>query len=332
MESATPRSDGTHLAVINALRGIAALSVCWFHVSGLLPSAPATLIGRYGFMGVQVFFVVSGFVIPYALHRGHYQLSMLGRFLAKRMLRLHPPYITVVAVLAASRWIANTAGLHPYAITGPQVLAHLAYLNAILGLPWLLDSFWTLAIEFQYYLAISLLFRLLARRGWATTLAIAATSGAASMLLPSGDYLPHYLPFFALGIAAFRRLSLKVSLSETLLLLATATVFGQITYGTIAALVGLTTAILILFAAYSNRILDALGNISYSLYLTHPLLTSIVITQGRSLITDDPSAQTVLLTAAVAASVLGAWPLYRFVELPSKRWAASIPYKSPAVY
>lgn len=326
MEPRTPRSDGTHLAVINALRGIAALSVCWFHVSGLLPSAPSTLIGRYGFMGVQVFFVVSGFVIPYALHRANYQLSMLGRFLAKRMLRLHPPYLAVVAILAASHWIGHSAGLDPYVITWPQVLAHLAYLNRILGLPWLLDSFWTLAIEFQYYLSISVLFPLIAHRGWFTTFAIAAITGACGMWLPAGGYLPHYLPFFALGIAAFRRLSLNASLSETLLLLATATVFGQITYGAIASVVGLTTAILILFATYSNRVLDALGNLSYSLYLTHPLLASFVITQGSKLATDTPVAQSALLLAALAASVAGAWPLYHFVERPSKGWAARIRY------
>ena len=332
MESVTPRSDGTQIAVINGLRGLAALWVCWFHITGLIQPNPTIepliATGRYGFMGVQIFFVLSGFVIPYALHRSNYRPSMLPRFIAKRMLRLHPPYLTVVAILAASRWIANATGLHPYDITWPQVLAHLAYLNAFLGLPWLLDSFWTLAIEFQYYLSIGILFPLAARPGWTTAVAIAAISGACSVLLPSGDHLPHHLPFFAMGIAAFRRHSLKAPLSETILILLIATAFGRTSHGWIAALIGLTTALLILLTSYTNRLLDGLGNISYSLYLTHPLLASTVLMQGSRIVGDSSLARVSLMLAAVAASLLGAWPLYRFVELPSKRWAAKIRYRT----
>ena len=90
------------IAVVNALRGLAALWVAWYHVTGLLQPESNLLatLGRYGFMGVQVFFVVSGFVIPYALHRAHYQLPQYPRFLAKRLLRLHPPYLAVVATIA----------------------------------------------------------------------------------------------------------------------------------------------------------------------------------------------------------------------------------------
>ena len=110
-----PHRDGTRVAVVNALRGLAALWVAWYHVTGLLQPESSLLatLGRYGFMGVQVFFVVSGFVIPYALHRAHYELPQFPRFLAKRLLRLHPPYLAVVATIAgvASRASATSSDL-----------------------------------------------------------------------------------------------------------------------------------------------------------------------------------------------------------------------------
>ena len=129
-----PHRDGTRVAVVNALRGLAALWVCWYHAVGLIQPAPSALttLGSYGFMGVQVFFVVSGFVIPYALHRAHYQLPQYPRFLAKRLLRLHPPYLAVVATIALSLWIGRLTSLNAATFTWPQLLAHLAYLTPFL--------------------------------------------------------------------------------------------------------------------------------------------------------------------------------------------------------
>ncbi|MFM2126151.1 MAG: hypothetical protein RL328_2602 [Acidobacteriota bacterium] len=310
-------TPAAHVAVVNGLRGLAALWVCWYHVTGLIqPAASAfATLGRYGFMGVQVFFVVSGFVIPHALHRAHYQLPQFPRFLAKRLLRLHPPYLAVVATIALSLWIGRLTSLNATNFTWPQLLAHLAYLNPFLHQPWFLESFWTLAVEFQYYLSIGLLFRWIARPGWIPAIAIAALSGAASLLLPAGAYLPHHLPFFAMGIAVFRRLSLKAPLAETLLILAISALFAQTAHAWIAATIALGTALAILFVPYTNRALDALGDLSYSLYLTHPLSASFAVT----LVASTP--------LALAACLIGAWPLYRFVEIPSKRWSARVSYR-----
>ena len=88
---------------MDALRGVAALSVTWFHFThgnetflrdGLLKSS-----GTFGWLGLFTFFVLSGFVIPYALHRAAFQLPQLGRFLLKRIVRLDPPYFATVVVV-----------------------------------------------------------------------------------------------------------------------------------------------------------------------------------------------------------------------------------------
>ena len=128
-----PHRDGTRVAVVNALRGLAALWVCWYHAVGLIQPAPSALttLGSYGFMGVQVFFVVSGFVIPYALHRAHYQLPQYPRFLAKRLLRLHPPYLAVVATIGV--FMIGAGMTSPFALAG-SVSANPRAIGAASGL------------------------------------------------------------------------------------------------------------------------------------------------------------------------------------------------------
>jgi peptidoglycan/LPS O-acetylase OafA/YrhL len=44
-------------------------------------------------MGVYIFFALSGFVMPFALDRGHYRLTDMGRFVTKRMIRRDPPFV-----------------------------------------------------------------------------------------------------------------------------------------------------------------------------------------------------------------------------------------------
>ena len=115
--------------------------------------------------------------------------------------------------------------------------------------------------------------------------------------------------------SVFRRLSLKAPVTETILILAIATLFAQTAHAWIAATIALSTALAILFVPYTNRALDTLGDLSYSLYLTHPLSASFAVT----LVASTP--------VALAACLLAAWPLYRFIERPSQRWSARLSYR-----
>src|SRR3954470_23823868 len=75
------------IPVLDPLRGIAALAVTWFHFTngrpGYLPSGLLKSSGSFGWLGVEVFFVISGFVIPYALWGAGYRIERLGRFMLK---------------------------------------------------------------------------------------------------------------------------------------------------------------------------------------------------------------------------------------------------------
>src|SRR5229473_3266591 len=97
------------VTTVDALRGIASLSVAWFHFThgnptflseGVLKSS-----GEYGWAGVHMFFVISGFVIPYALYKAQYSSRQFGRFLAKRIIRLDPPYFADIGLILALAYL-----------------------------------------------------------------------------------------------------------------------------------------------------------------------------------------------------------------------------------
>src|SRR5260370_41397871 len=78
VESATTgQGKGTpRVEIVDPLRGLAALAVAWFHFtngSGFVKTEWLQASGEYGWLGVDVFFVISGFVIPHSMYCGGYQ-------------------------------------------------------------------------------------------------------------------------------------------------------------------------------------------------------------------------------------------------------------------
>src|SRR6266496_2774754 len=158
------------LGTIDGLRGIAAFSVAWFHFTNggkLLGDGWLKSSGRYGGVGVEIFFVISGFIIPYSLYRANYRSRDFGVFLVKRVARLDPPYFAdILIVLALSflvPFVPGFQGQYPV-YTWTQLACHVGYANTIVGKPWINPVFWSLGIEFQYYLIIGAVFPLLISR------------------------------------------------------------------------------------------------------------------------------------------------------------------------
>jgi len=86
-----------------------------------------------------------------------------------------------------------------------QIAGHLGYANAFVGLPWLNAPYWSLAIEFQFYILMGLALPLLMLAGTPSRrLAGLALASCLAMLLPSGNatLLP-FLPVFAAGTLTF---------------------------------------------------------------------------------------------------------------------------------
>ena len=93
------QENKSHIAVIDTLRGIAALMVVIVHVSMRLEPSWLTTIASYGQHGVILFFVISGFIIPYSLFKSNYTLRAMANFLWRRILRLNPPYYATLLLL-----------------------------------------------------------------------------------------------------------------------------------------------------------------------------------------------------------------------------------------
>jgi len=138
------------IGIVNALRAFAAIFVAWGHfVHG--QGKYLSLSGKYGYLGVHILFVISGFVIPWSLYRAQYALREYARFLLKRNVRLYPPYLASIAVtiLATNFIMAPVLHLPPVMVSAPDLAAHLAYLNDIIHAPWINVVYWTLESNFS---------------------------------------------------------------------------------------------------------------------------------------------------------------------------------------
>jgi len=95
-------SRTSRVEIIDSLRGLAAFAVAWVHFTNggnLIQAGWLKTSGAYGWLGVEVFFVISGFIIPFSLYHSGYRFpSHVGRFIFKRILRLDPPYLVTIAL------------------------------------------------------------------------------------------------------------------------------------------------------------------------------------------------------------------------------------------
>src|SRR3978361_1269596 len=123
---------------VEVLRGVAAFSVMWFHLTNgnldfLAPDSWLKASGTYGYLGVQLFFVISGFIIPYSLSLRSYKIRTDGLgFLCRRIVRIEPAYICslllVVVLQVASALAPASLAAMPSAELPASLALHLAYL------------------------------------------------------------------------------------------------------------------------------------------------------------------------------------------------------------
>jgi peptidoglycan/LPS O-acetylase OafA/YrhL len=315
---------------VEFLRGLAALSVAWFHFtngsgSDWLPHGFVRSSGEYGWLGVEAFFVISGFIIPYAMQRSGYTIADVGRFLAKRLVRLEPPYLVAVA-LAIVLWhiSAMMPGFRgkPPDISVTQVLLHLGYLNAFFDYPWLNPVFWTLAVEFQYYLLIAFAYPLVVGT-WRVPVLLGFACLA--FVLPSTAFIFQYAGLFAMGLLTFQRPAFShFAFAALLVLLAALTILAL---GPAHAAVGLATTLAIAFWRPAKHAwLAGFGALSYSLYLVHVPVGGRIVNFGSRYAYNGPTRLLVLVTA-LAASIAAAWLMWKLVERPAQQLSARIRYR-----
>lgn len=147
---------------IDALRGIAALLVVWLHAAGTFGRIGARteeyrgwFVGvpawiDVGHVGVVVFFLVSGFVIPFSIRRDG--SAPVSSFLIKRFFRLFPAYwLSVPLAAVAIFWIWHTA------FGTRELLINLTMLQSAFNVQSAEGVYWTLPVEWTFYFLCVLL-------------------------------------------------------------------------------------------------------------------------------------------------------------------------------
>jgi peptidoglycan/LPS O-acetylase OafA/YrhL len=319
------------IATVDALRGIASLSVAWFHFTNANPALTPGIVktsGSYGWLGVYIFFVISGFVIPYSLEKANYGYRQFWSFLSKRIVRLDPPYFANMAFILGLAFVVPLVpgfrGPQPH-FTATQLLSHFAYLNSVVGKTWINPVYWSLGIEFQYYLLIGLIFPLLCSSRVAIRMLTMFALLVPGFFMRGGALVFSHLPLFVAGILTYQfkvgRLS-KAHYFGALAVAAMLTGFGS---GMVIAVTCGLTSLLIAFVEFSGRILTWLGSISYSLYLMHVPVGGKIVDIGTRF-RHGQFVPSLFLIAATASSIFAAWLLYRILELPSQRLSSRISY------
>ncbi len=328
---------------LQALRGVAVLLVVVYHLRHFavrwctIDGLPAWLVHFQA--GVDLFFVISGYVMVHVATRSGQPASHPGAFLLKRAVRIYPLY-WVFTVLAGTFLLARSGWVHPRSESLGEVLLGSLVLWPQTSAP-LVGQGWSLVHEMYFYCTFALLLggRRLAVTlvGWVALVAI----GLVTFGPFDGDSVPllrtvfHPLTFeFAAGAAiALLHQAGKLPLPAVSLLTGLALWLGSWTQGEFAqhgvprVLCHGAAALLIVHGVVAlerlRRLpslpwLIAIGDASYSIYLSH-LAVIVLLGQAWLRMLGQPtnSAAFALLICLLAAAAVGVgFGVWRFAEVP----------------
>lgn len=353
MDELRTSSDGRdnqlhRFPVVDALRGLAAMSVVLFHgidyIPELLTRVPQPIsralnLGQYG---VAAFFVISGFVISHSLYDRRITLGVFKRFTIRRSLRLDPPYWLAIAGFIAYAIYIDGKPITDYSVT--QVLAHMFYMQDLLSKPAVSIVFWTLCLEVQFYIAYAALLLVGQNRpaepfqGRQTALLLCAAT-LVSLLWPLGlgpemprGLFPPLWHGFLVGVWAYWA-SREPRGAPVLFLYSAAIIAGSFLAGKPGFSTVCAVTALFLYAASMSRYLysglnwrwlQLLGLVSYSLYLTHVPATNAAFRFGNYFFGRSVNTEALLWPFSIVFCVCLSAVLWWLIERPSIALARKI--------
>jgi peptidoglycan/LPS O-acetylase OafA/YrhL len=291
---------------------------------------------NFGPFGVAIFFLISGFVIPFSIEK----LSP-GRFLVARAFRIYPTYLVCLSVSCLAVWLSAQLYGTPYFLAKKALLANALLLHTDIGIASLDLVNWTLAVEIKFYLLMACFGAAVFRPGSGRLLAYPLIVLCGTLLLQLAPawrvFLGlgavfvelNFVVFMTIGILFYQHLNGKLSsaglLGRTLLLAALFAAGWTMGPDRAAALANVHNYLLglALFAAgyaarawfRATRVLDFFADISYPLYLVHSLAGYVAM----KWMMQQGLAFGAALPLTFATACLLAWLIHHAVELPSAR-------------
>ncbi len=329
------------LVQLDSLRGLAAIAVLFFHYlyhfHNIQPErAPQLTFLQGGHYGVELFFILSGFVITLTTEKK----STIGSFAKARFFRLYPVYWAAVLFTFASLHILGPMPEPPVGVKA--LLGNFTMFAQFLKVPMIDGVYWTLQVEMLFYffiaglLLVKLKDRILEGLTFLVCLSIALyfcpphiVTKAIKILL-----VLKFIHLFALGCLIYhtRYKGLLAWSPKALVIILLCLTNHTLNEGWISTLVVIPLAATMYAAVHFNipllqsRVLVFFGAISYSLYLVHQNFGYGVIIQ----LTDRGVNYYLAAAVAGALSILVATILYLLIERPVNNWAKGPKTPKPA--
>lgn len=351
-----PADRAERQPLIDWLRGFAALAVVMFHYfhasarDGWVPLKTdplLSLLSSYGYLGVHLFFMISGYVIMMTAQR-----STLRRFAASRLSRLLPAFWVCMALTALVELALPDAPIKPE--SWAQFAANLSMVPTWFGQEPMDGAYWSLTVEITFYLWVALVIVCgqIRRLEWLLLgwLALSLVNFLRPMYTLQLFTVVQWAPLFTAGAyfyavrqSGWTRLRAVGLLASLLLALAYAWVeTGVLThrealwaFGQGPTHLGTGALVLLFFALFlgiatgrlrvrETRTSDFLGRLTYPLYLIHQHVGYALITAGASLGLAATVGSTPLILGVMALAVLVAWAVNVGIEQPFgprlRRW------------
>jgi peptidoglycan/LPS O-acetylase OafA/YrhL len=338
---------------LTGLRGVAAVIVMLYHFCGtdsyLRPYVPH-LISR-GFLGVDVFFVLSGFVMALsyaALFKDGIAGTDYKVFMVKRLARVYPLYFLITLIFVVKHQL-NLSGVWSDNFHAADFVACLLMVQAWgFGFANVAGATWSLSTEFFAYIIFPALARCAVFARPACAMGVALTVAASLSVIVFSDagfkgpldvvawdsFLPvlRCLAGFCIGLLSYRVAMMNgarkpLSSSTALCVVVVALLLAAHVEATDLVLFALFPALVIMLfyepalakLTFGSRFVRHLGLVSYSLYLVHPLFVPVKARLTPLAVEHLGDAAHPLVFAAVVLASWGfACVLYRFIEVPGR--------------
>jgi len=329
-------TSGARFLEVDALRGIAALCVLFFHYLVRYPeqapgNIPIPRVARFGEYGVELFFVISGFVIYLTVER----LPSVRRFAVARFARLFPIYAVAVVATFAVMWLTPDRRHESL----PLLAQNLTMVEGFFEVPYMDAAYWSLTVELAFYAVIALLLALKKVHHALLVLVVIALANtalnAADRRVDLGDIVTwteghvrflRYAGLFAAGVAFYELFVRGRRTPLIALALVLAPVAELVDNGRenaiVVAVIVVTFALVLQFRPRVLRwsVLLFMGEISYALYITHAEIGyASMQTLERAGV-----GHWVALCLTVGLAIGLAWVLTVAVGRPARRWLRDV--------